>query len=121
MALADFDVTLSPAEPGVTFKATALSDTALSVTVQTVTLNSVTMTPKSDGAKIAAGIANDLAKLAPGVLKKKVEGRKVDVPLNATLGTDIVIGGQNVSVKLTSPELGSHGGMFMVSGTFTVS
>ncbi|MFI9306674.1 hypothetical protein [Streptomyces triculaminicus] len=121
-ALIDFDVTLNPQEPGVTFKATGLTDTALSATLEKIVLNSVTLNPVSDAAKLVAGPANALAALAPGVLKKALEGKKtVDIPLDKPLGTDITINGQSVSVKLTSPELGSHDGMLMVSGTFVVS
>ncbi|MCR8573613.1 hypothetical protein GTW98_12985 [Streptomyces sp. SID8375] len=121
-ALIDFDVTLDPQEPNVTFKATGLTDAALSATLEKIVLNAVTLNPVSDAAKLVAGPANALASLAPGVLKKALEGKKtVDIPLDKPLGTDITVNGQTVSVKLTSPELGSHDGMLMVSGTFVVS
>ncbi|QLE70465.1 hypothetical protein FGW37_01545 [Streptomyces rectiverticillatus] len=120
--LLDFEVVLDPQEPGVTFKATGLTDTALSATLEQIVLNSVSLVPLSDAAKLVAVPANALALLAPGVLKKALEGKKsVDIPLNKPLGTDITIKDQTVSVKLTSPELGSHDGMLMVSGTFVVS
>ncbi|WP_455409927.1 hypothetical protein [Streptomyces hiroshimensis] len=121
-ALIDFEVVLDPPVPNVTFKATGLSDTALSATLETIVLNSVTLSPVSDGAKLLAVPANLLALAAPKVVKDKLEGKKtVDIPLNNPLGADITISNQTVSVKLTSPELGSHDGMFMVSGTFVVS
>ncbi|MGW7008039.1 hypothetical protein ACWGCW_35920 [Streptomyces sp. NPDC054933] len=121
-ALIDFDVTLDPQEPNVTFKATGLTDTALSATLERIVLNSVTLSPVSDAAKLVAGPANLLALAAPKVVKDALEGKKnADIPLNKPLGTDITIKDQTVSVKLASPELGSHDGMLMVSGTFVVS
>ncbi|MGK5545857.1 hypothetical protein ACSNOH_14150 [Streptomyces sp. URMC 127] len=121
-AVIDFEVDLDPQCPNVTFKATGLSDTALSATLEKVVLRSVTLNPVSDSAKLLALPANALASLAPGVLKKALEGKKtVDIPLKKPLGTDITLNGQTVSVKLKSPELGSHNGMLMVSGTFDVS
>ncbi|GAB2712554.1 hypothetical protein [Kitasatospora kifunensis] len=121
-ALLDFEVVLDPTEPNVTFKATGLTDTALTATLEKIVLNSLTLYAKSDAAKLVVGPANVLALAAPGVLKGALEGKKsADIPLNKPLGTDITIKDQTVSVKLTSPELGSHDGMFMVSGTFVVS
>ncbi|WP_058041161.1 hypothetical protein [Streptomyces roseifaciens] len=121
-ALIDFEVVLDPAEPSVTFKATGLTDTALSATLEKIGLNSVSLYPKSDAAKLVAAPANALALAAPAVLKGALEGKKsADIPLKTPLGTDITVQGQTVSVKLTSPELGSHDGMLMVSGTFVVS
>ncbi|MFE1772746.1 hypothetical protein [Streptomyces sp. NPDC059008] len=121
-ALIDFDVTLDPQEPNVTFKATGLTDTALSATLETIVLNSVTLNPVSDAAMLVAGPANLLALAAPKVVKDVLEGKKtVDIPLDKPLGTSITLNDQTVSVKLTSPELGSHDGMLMVSGTFVVS
>lgn len=121
-ALIDFDVTLSPQEPNVTFKATGLTDTALSVTLEKIVLNLVVLNPVSDAAKLAAAPANLLALAAPAVVKAALEGKKtVDVPLDKPLGTDIAVNGRTAAVKLTSPQLGSHDGMLMVSGTFAVS
>ncbi|MGG7569465.1 hypothetical protein [Streptomyces sirii] len=120
--LLDFEVVLDPTEPNVTLKATGLTDTALSATLEKIVLNSLSLYPKSDAAKLAAAPANLLAAAAPAVLKGALEGKKsVDIPLDKPLGTDITVQGQTVSVKLTSPELGSHDGMLMVSGTFVVS
>ncbi|CCB72543.1 protein of unknown function (plasmid) [Streptantibioticus cattleyicolor NRRL 8057 = DSM 46488] len=118
----DFEVVLGPPVPNVTFKATGLSDTALTTTLEKIVLNSVAMVPKSAGAAVLAGLANLLALAAPKVVKDNLEGVKTaDIPLSKPLGTEITVAGQTVSVKLTSPELGSHDGMFMVSGAFTVS
>ncbi|MEH6373192.1 hypothetical protein V7793_02330 [Streptomyces sp. KLMMK] len=121
-ALVDFEVVLNPTEPNVTFKATGLTDKALSATLKKIVLNSLTLTPKSTAAMLVAAPANLLALAAPSVLKKALEDKKtVDIPLDKPLGTDITVSGQTVSVKVTSPELGSHDGMLMVSGTFVVS
>ncbi|MFF7725437.1 hypothetical protein [Streptomyces sp. NPDC008001] len=121
-AVVDFEVVLDPPVPNVTFKATGLSDTALSATLEKIVLNSVKLDPKTPAALLLAAPANLLALAAPKVVKDKLEGKKsADIPLKKPIGTDITVQDQTVSVKLTSPELGSHNGMLMVSGTFTVS
>ncbi|MFF8912850.1 hypothetical protein ACF08M_05855 [Streptomyces sp. NPDC015032] len=118
--LIDFEVVPDPPEPHVTFKATGLTDTALSVTLEKIVLNTLSLHPRSDAAKLALPAAYMLALAAPKVIKDALEGQSTDIPLSKPLGAGFTVQGQTVSMNLASPELGSHEGMLMISGTLTV-
>ncbi|WP_424887322.1 hypothetical protein [Streptomyces sp. XH2] len=117
----EFDVTYDPKSPVVTVKATGITNSALTVQVTALDLRTVTFNPRTPLSDVLSGIVNDLAKKAPGAVKDKVKGLSPDIPIGKPIGCDIPVGGATVHVGLASPELGSHGGMLMISGTADVS
>ncbi|MFI2189886.1 hypothetical protein [Streptomyces sioyaensis] len=121
MTAIDYEIGYVPKDLRITFQATGLTDKALTVKVTDLNLDRVVFTPKSASALLLKPAADALAPLAPPIVKKKVIGMSSDVPLDKPIGTEITISGQTVSVRLGTPELGSHDGMLMVSGTAVVS
>ncbi|MFI9202908.1 hypothetical protein [Streptomyces sp. NPDC053048] len=121
MAAVEFNVTYDPDPPVVTVKATGLTATALTVKVTDLDLRRVTFKPESVLAAPLTGLVNALALAAPPIVKDKVKGLSPDIPLGKPIGCDIPVGGGTVHVRLASPELGSHDGMLMISGTAAVS
>ncbi|MFI9722864.1 hypothetical protein ACIHFE_24930 [Streptomyces sp. NPDC052396] len=117
----EFDVSYTPDPPVITVKATGLTDTALTVEVTDLNLQQVRFKPKTTLADILSGLVNDLAKNAPPIVKNKVKGLSPHIPITTPIGCDIPIGGSTVHVRLTSPVLGAHDGMLLISGTADVS
>ncbi|MFF4218338.1 hypothetical protein [Streptomyces nondiastaticus] len=117
----EFDVTYVPDPPVVTVKATGITDTALTVKVTDLDLQQVEFHPKTPLSDVLSGLANDLARAAPPIVKDKVTALSPDIPIGKPIGCDIPVGDATVHVKLASPELGSRDGMLMISGTADVS
>ncbi|MFB7636286.1 hypothetical protein ACFC0M_35845 [Streptomyces sp. NPDC056149] len=117
----EFDVSYDPPSPVVTVQATGLTDAALTVKVTDLELNSVIFHPQTALSDVLAGLVNGLALAAPGIVKDKVKGLTPDIPLDQPIGCDIPIGEATVHVRLTSPELGAHDDMLLISGTADVS
>ncbi|MCF3102104.1 hypothetical protein IPZ58_10960 [Streptomyces roseoverticillatus] len=117
----EFEVTYEPPSPVVTVQATGLSDKTLTVKVTDLDLSKVIFHPKTPLSSVLSGLVNDLAGKAPGIVKGKVTGLSPDIDLDKPIGCDIPIGDSTVHVGLTSPALGTHGDMLMISGTADVS
>ncbi|MFI2415176.1 hypothetical protein [Streptomyces sp. NPDC018947] len=121
MALMDFTVRTEPDPPRVTVQADALSDTNLTLKVVHLDLSAIRLLPTNEGALAAWLPATGLANLATSALRRSFENRTFEVPLGQLLGASFPAGDTEVRVRLDRPELGSHQGMLMISGTASVS
>ncbi len=121
MAFMSFSASTEPDPPTVTVRAVNVSDKKLTVEVTKLTLSAVRLSPSNDNAKLVEEQIADLAEPAASAIRDFFEGRTFDVPLDRPLETSFPAGDTEVKVRLDQPELGSHNGILMISGTASVS
>lgn len=121
MALMDFTTHTEPDPPEVTVLADAVSDEKLTLRLTDLTLTDVSFLPSSAAAVPVGIVSMLLSKPAASAVRQFFEDRTLDLPIDQLLRTSFPAGDTEVKVRLDRPELGSHNGMLMISGTVFVS
>ncbi|MGV9279030.1 hypothetical protein [Streptomyces sp. NPDC003730] len=121
MALMDFKTVTVPDPPEVTVRAGTGPDGKLTLELVDLKLTDVSFLPSSVAAVPAGVLSTLLSEPAASAVRDFFTGQTLDVPLPQPLGTSFPAGDTEVKVRLDRPELGSHNGMLMISGTVSVS
>ncbi|WP_069742361.1 DUF1652 domain-containing protein [Streptomyces sp. EN23] len=120
-AFMSFSASTNPDPPTVTVRAVDMSDKKLTVEVTDLTLSAVRLSASNDIAKLVEDLIAGLAEPAALAVRGFLEGRTFPLPLDRPLETSFPAGDAEVKVRLDQPELGSHDGMLMISGTSSIS
>lgn len=121
MALMDFKTITKPDPPEVTVQAGTAPDGKLTLELVSLKLSDVAFLPASVAAVPVGVLSMLLSEPAASAVREFLTGQTLDVPLPQPLGTSFPAGDSEVEVRLDRPELGSHNGMLMISGTASVS
>ncbi|KOX50119.1 hypothetical protein ACWEFD_26435 [Streptomyces ardesiacus] len=121
MALMDFKTITVPDPPEVTVRAGTAPDGKLTLKLVDLRLSDVSFLPLSVAAVPVGILSMLLSKPTASAVREFFTDQTLDVPLPQPLGTSFPAGDTEVKVRLDQPELGSHNGMLMISGTPSVS
>ncbi|MEU9068511.1 hypothetical protein AB0E06_03000 [Streptomyces sp. NPDC048109] len=121
MALMDFKTVTVPDPPEVTVRAGTGADGKLTLELVDLKLSDVSFLPLTVAAVPVGILSTLLSQPTASAVRDFFTGQTLDVPLPQPLGTSFPAGDTEVKVRLDQPELGSHNGMLMISGTVSVS